>query len=233
MPLPRVFLGSRFLIGAWLIMALLRLAHAGPSACDRDSACRQSLEQALQFDHEQKYEPALRAFRAAYKASPEPRLAMNIGRTLHKLGRFGEALLWYREAGRAAQTDAPLHEELRNFVTDAKLAIDAQPSPVVVRPNIQVPAPTISLPPIRNDFRVSLAQSSLNVAVAPRPAIGVTPAPRTEKRPLHKQPWLWVTVGLVATTVAIGVAAAWPRRWQPESSVPAYPIFASSLGGVQ
>jgi tetratricopeptide (TPR) repeat protein len=78
------------------------LAIAEPLRCTQDLVCRSHLDQGVALDLAGKYEPALREFQAAYQRQKDPRMAMNIGRTLHKLGRFSEALSWYKDAGRAA-----------------------------------------------------------------------------------------------------------------------------------
>ena len=156
MDLPQSSARELLLAAAWLCAPPLACANPEPSKCDQDIGCRQHLDAALQLDHEQKYEPALAEFRAAYRRHPNGRMALNIGRSLHKLGRFDEALIWYQEAGRAAPAEAALSQELRNFVADAKLAQHARAMPqIVFRPNIQIHAAPVYLRPI-NNIRIDL-----------------------------------------------------------------------------
>lgn len=233
MPRHRLFLNKAWLFVVGLTIHLGADAYADTSACDRHVACRQYLDQALELDRAQKYEQALSAFRAAYGQRPHPRLAVNIGRTCHKLGRFAEALTWYREAGRAGASDAVLQQELRGFVADAKVALDGSPPPpLVLRPNIQVTTPPHSIPTLQNEVDVQLGQSVLNtnnISLQMLPS-----AARADRKPLHRQPCFWATVGVGTAAVATGLAVAfWPRPWQPEPSLPSYPVFtlASLRGG--
>jgi len=116
----------RSLTRGWLFLfpALLPVAHPlameGSLRCTEDLVCRSHLDQAVAHDRAGKYEPALREFRAAYQSQKDPRVAIDIGRTLHKLGRFSEALSWYKDAGRATPADTELQKQLQEFTAQAK-----------------------------------------------------------------------------------------------------------------
>lgn len=211
----------------WLIIIGLTAqagarAKAEPSPCDQDAACREQLDQALQADRARRYEEALVGFRAAYKRKPGPRLAVNIGRTLHKMERYREAMGWYREAERTGAADEMLKQELRGFETDTRLAMEAPKVPaVLLRPTIQVQPAEVHLTPINNiNIRLDTMQSML-----------VGKRHEAETRPAYKSPWLWATLGAVLAAGVIGGAvAAWPRPWQSDGSIPTYPIFSAAAG---
>lgn len=218
---------SLWLFLGWLCAQTGADACAEPSPCDQDLACREQLDQALQAERGQRYEEALRAFRAAHQRKPSPRLAVNIGRTLHKLGRYAEALGWYRDVGRTASVDTTLRQELRTFVADAKLAMDApRIPPIMLQPTIQVQPAAVHLTPLHNlNLRLDTIQSMGGGTSAPQP---------TQPTHLLKRPWLWAAVGVVLAAGAIGGAVAvWPRPWQPDASVPSYSLFAAIAGGTK
>lgn len=202
-------------------------AKAEPSPCDEDRACRQQLDLALQADRAKRYEDALAGFRAAYKRKPCPRLAVNVGRTMHKLERYREALGWYREAEKTGAEDETLKQELWGFVLDTQLAMNAPTvPPVLLRPTIQVQPGPVHLTPINNiNIRLDMTQSML---------VGLGMRQEAAAMPVYRRPWLWATVGAVLAAGAIGGAvAAWPRQWQPEGAIPSYPIFSAAPGAAK
>lgn len=132
----QVFLLSLFL-GA--VVAGVPAAHAGPGApddgCLSDSVCRGRYDKAVLLFEGGRYEAALPEFQAAYDRRQMPWLLINIGRTLHRLGRPKEALDHYERYKQAEpRPDAETQERLEKYISQAKALADtsgpqtAQPS---------------------------------------------------------------------------------------------------------
>lgn len=102
--------------------------------CQRNPVCRVYSEKGILLSEQKHYAEALSEFQAAYNAEPEPRLLLNIGRSLYRLDRSQEALDYY---GRYRKAVSPLDPEdeqtLRRYELDALIATattsDAEPSP--------------------------------------------------------------------------------------------------------
>ena len=207
------------------------LATAEPPRCTPDPLCRSSLDRGVELDRAGKHEPALREFQAAYRRQKDPRVATNIGRTLHKLGRFSEALSWYKDAGRAAPADTELQKQLQEFTAQAKQNLPEaagahSPVSVVNQPTFAVQTSPIHLTTTAtaiNHNTIKLDVGSLRAETQPA------------NKPLYRRPSLWVPLaGVVLAASAAGIAAAsWPRAWQPDPQIPASVFSAATVGGAK
>ncbi len=92
------------------------------------------------------FETALPEFQAAYQRRQMPWLLINIGRTLHRLGRPREALDHY-ERFKAAESrpDAETVERLEKYITQAKALADTTPPPPTTGSN---PTPSTPAAPV-------------------------------------------------------------------------------------
>lgn len=227
----------RSLTRGWLFLfsALLPVAHplamAGPLRCTQDLVCRNHLDQAVALDRAGKYEPALREFRAAYQSQKDPRVAIDIGRTLHKLGRFSEALSWYKDAGRAAPADTELQKQLQEFTAQAKQNLpDAagarNPVSVVNQPTFAVQTSPINL---------TTTATAINNNVIKLDLGSLRSDSQPVHKPLYRRASLWVPlVGAVLVASAAGIAAAsWPHPWQPDPQVPSSVFSSVTVGGAK
>ena len=227
----------RSLTRGWLFLfpALLPVAHPlameGSLRCTEDLVCRSHLDQAVAHDRAGKYEPALREFRAAYQSQKDPRVAIDIGRTLHKLGRFSEALSWYKDAGRAAPADTELQKQLQEFTAQAKQNLPEaagarSPVSVVNRPTLAVQSSPINL---------TTTATAINNNIIKIDPGSVRRDPQPVHKPLYRRASMWIPlVGVVLAASAAGItAAAWPHPWQPDPQVPASVFSAASVGGVK
>jgi len=222
--------GWLFLFSALLLFPH-RLVTAEPPGCVQDLSCRSHLDQGIALDLVRKYELALREFQAAYRQQKDPRVAMNIGRTLHKLGRFSEALSWYKDAGRAAPADTELQKQLQEFTAQAKQNLPEaagahSPVSVVNQPTFAVQTSPINLATTAtaiNNNTIKLDLGSLRSD------------PQPVHKPLYRRPSLWVPlIGSVLVASAAGIAvASWPHPWQPDSQVPASVFSAVKDGGTK
>lgn len=73
-----------------------RKGSSSDDACLADTVCGSLYEEARRLSKGGDFATALAAYQGAYRRQAVPWLLINIGRTLHKLGRPAEALLQYR-----------------------------------------------------------------------------------------------------------------------------------------
>jgi tetratricopeptide (TPR) repeat protein len=117
----------------------LSSAAAGPGApddgCLSDRDCRTHYDKAVALFEAGRFEAALPEFQAAYDRRQMPWLLINIGRTLHRLGRPREALDHY-ERFKAAESrpDAETTERLEKYIAQAKALAETNPTPIGVQP---------------------------------------------------------------------------------------------------
>ena len=228
----------RSLSRGWLYLFLApfalpqSLAIAEPPRCTQDPLCSSSVDRGVELDLAGKYEPALREFQAAYRRQRDPRVALNIGRTLHKLGRFSDALSWYKNAGRAAPYDTELQQQLQEFTAQAKQNL-AEPaaahSPSSV---VNQPAFTVQTSPIK----LTAALTTINNNVIKLDPESHRAQPLPASKPGYRRPaLLWLPfAGAVLAASAAGIAAAsWPHPWQPDPQVPTSVFSAITVGGAK
>jgi tetratricopeptide (TPR) repeat protein len=125
---------------ALLLVAGVPVVSAGPQApddgCLTDSVCRARYNQAVALFEAGRFETALPEFNAAYERRQMPWLLINIGRTLHRLGRPREALDYYERYKKAeSRPDAETLERLERYITQARALSESTPAvPVVEAP---------------------------------------------------------------------------------------------------
>ena len=117
-------------------VAGVRSAQAGPGApddgCLSDAVCRGRYDKAVQLFEGGRFEAALPEFQAAYERRQMPWLLINIGRTLHRLGRPKEALDHYERYKQAeSRPDAETQERLEKYIAQAKALADTSGTPTV------------------------------------------------------------------------------------------------------
>jgi tetratricopeptide (TPR) repeat protein len=182
----RSWTSSSAVLGCFLFALLLSRPAGAQSApddgCLTDSVCQSHYNQAVKLFEAGRFEPALPEFQSAYKRRQMPWLLINIGRTLHRLGRPREALEFYDRYRQAeAKPDAETQERLDKYTSQARALADTTPVGATA-----TPPPTDVSPPTAS------------------PA----PAAATEQKPIYKKWWFWTAVGGgVAAVVIIGVAA--------------------------
>src|SRR3569832_689230 len=101
------------LLLGFFVLALLAAPNAqgqiqqAPSAdCIQDQACLMLKDQAAECSKRGDLTEALRLYKLAYEARPDPRLLFNIARLLHKQGHAAEAAPYYQRF-----LDAPIQDE--------------------------------------------------------------------------------------------------------------------------
>ncbi|HRI49748.1 MAG TPA: hypothetical protein PLW65_06160 [Pseudomonadota bacterium] len=117
-----------------LIAVLLGLAERPARAialddgCINDPVCRQHYDTALELFQDGRYEAALGEFQAAYAQRQMPWLLVNIGRTLHRLGRLKEAIAHYERYQQSGLgTDPETSQKAREYLAQARLLLAQAP----------------------------------------------------------------------------------------------------------
>jgi hypothetical protein len=178
---------------SWLLCLLATSAAAGPTSpddgCLTEPVCRGHYDQAVKLFEEGRFEPALGEFQAAYKRRQMPWLLINLGRTLHRLGRPREALEYYdRHRQAEAKPDAETLDRLEKYSAQARALADTNPT-TATEPT-KDPAPTP-------------AEPATPTVAAPVVAPVVSAPPPPAPKPLYKKWWFWTALGGGVAAVAI------------------------------
>ncbi len=131
-----------------LIVALL-FGLPGPAGASPPEAFQQHYEQAMGLYHAEHYREAIAEFTAAYEASRQPRLLINIGRAHFKLGEAEQALAFYQRYLRERpRGDADARHKLMDYIAEARQALEApQPEVSEATPAAAPPSPVPPVPP--------------------------------------------------------------------------------------
>lgn len=121
-------LGTALLAIAVVLGSTAEPVHARKSAssedaCLADGVCLGLYEEARRLSKSGDFATALAAYQGAYRRRPMPWLLINIGRTLHKLGRFSEALAHYqRYLADEANGPADRLQTVKDYIAQAEKA---------------------------------------------------------------------------------------------------------------
>jgi hypothetical protein len=172
-------------------------------AADKDKvAAKVHYETATRFFEVREYAEALKEYKAAYVAWPDPAFLFNIGQCLRKLDRNAEALDFFQQYLKKAPADDPnrplVEERIRNI--EAGLSADqdpfakpqtAKPPPTVAPgPVVPVPAAPVSPPPAARAPVVPVAPAPPLPAMPPPPMPAPAPLPSPEPAPAPASPAL-------------------------------------------
>jgi tetratricopeptide (TPR) repeat protein len=174
-----------------LVVARPEPADAAPSAaqgaddgCIKEPDCRDHYQRAIGLYESGRYEAALPEFEAAYQSRQMPWLLINIGRTLHRLGRLDEAITFYNRYEQASPNGDPeTTKKVREYKAQAEVLLNAKGA-----------ASSTSTPPTGTPTDKGSASPS-------------------EPRPLYKKWWFWTAIGggvavIVIAGIAIGVGTS-------------------------
>lgn len=113
-----------------LLVALLLTVNGRAGAaeaedgCLNDDVCRGHYETAIQQFEGGRYDSALSGFQAAYAQRQMPWLLVNIGRTLHRLGRLKEAITYYERYQQSGTgTDPATNQKVEGYLAQARLLL--------------------------------------------------------------------------------------------------------------
>lgn len=201
--------------------------------CLHDGLCRAHYTRARGLSKENDYEGALTAYEAAYRRRSVPWLLLNIGRTLHKLGKPAEALNYYRRYQQEDQAPAPERQKLLKEYTEqaeADVALQKPPSePKPADKPPESPAPAAGAPgepPAKpavagaSDGKGPEAEAPAAAQQTRPPVAGPAPStgggagllgPLPASRPVMSRAGLWaglgVTGGLLLVGASLGITA--------------------------
>jgi len=149
---------SATLLGAFLLAT--PAAHAQEKEKEKDSAqendvciadamCRAHYMRARKLSKKDDFEGALEAYEAAYRRKPAPWLLINLGRTLHKLGRTQDAIDQYQRYLGSSDANADLRKKAEQFLQEAEadLAAKVKKDSPTGTPSDPVAATPGNLPP--------------------------------------------------------------------------------------
>ena len=120
---------------AWFLLLLVvptAPAAAGPHSpddgCLNDGVCLGHYNHAVKLFEGGRFELALTEFQAAYRRRQMPWLLINIGRTLHRLGRLKEAIAHYERYQQSGLgTDPETSQKAREYLAQARLLLAQAP----------------------------------------------------------------------------------------------------------
>ena len=162
----------------WLVLLVLlavpRAAQAGANdaddGCLRDNECRGHYEKAMKAYQGGRYEAALPEFQAAYGQRQMPWLLVNIGRTLHRLGRLEEAVQYYNNYEKASLgSDPETLKKVQEYRSQAQAALDAMKASGERR-SLATPRPCpipLPSPPLRHSLWMRQSRSTRNGGFGP------------------------------------------------------------------
>lgn len=209
--------------------------RAAPTvSCGQDALCSAQFKQASQLYQDGQYARAVLAFQAAHDRRPEPRILVNIGRTLQKMGHFKDALDYYERSQAAAPNDAALQASVGKFIVETRAQLEASlhPAPPPPAPSPEVPQPEGTVPepepaPITPDEPKESVPMLLQLPYG-LPVVNIVVAPNAA-RPVYKKWWFWTLLG-VATAGGVTAIAVAATRHSDTPALPAdvrsyYPAF--------
>lgn len=161
-------------VGLGLGLAILSSMPAWAEAqdpCVADPLCRAHEDRGISSSAQKNYADALVEFQAAYARAPIPRLLINIGRSLFRLGEPREALKYYERFLRAEPDPVPeVAQRVRRYVEEAKAAAAATPTkPPIVESATNREAPQ-AVPPSPTEQQ-AVSQTSAEPINVNEPAI--------------------------------------------------------------
>lgn len=159
---------------------------------------------------------AVRLYKEAYEIQQSPVLLFNIARTLHKLTRFDEAIVYYQ-----LFVDSPVAEEgqkrkareaieLLRGASGQKNDRPAKPPPAIIAPSGVSPRNAESSGPAMYEPRATTASASQVSEPAQIPPSASHTAPDSLSTPVYRKWWFWTLIGgaVVAGGVGLGVGLA-------------------------
>lgn len=121
---------ARFLPLSLLVALLLPVtgspaqAAATEDGCLSDTVCNGHYEAALQQFEDGHYDAALSGFQAAYAQRQMPWLLVNIGRSLHRLGRLREAVTYYERYQQSGPgVDPETKQKVQGYLAQARILL--------------------------------------------------------------------------------------------------------------
>ena len=173
-------------VGVWLLFA-------APAFAESREKAKAYFKTGIQHYNLGEYEPALEAFKAAYRELEDASFLFNIAQCQRALGRKEEAVRSYRSFVRESKVLTP---ETRAKVDEIVAALEAS-----IRDEQATKA---RLDAANAAAAEAAAKAAAEKAAAEAPVVVAAPAP-PPKKPLYKKWWLWTAVGGGVAAIALGV----------------------------
>jgi tetratricopeptide (TPR) repeat protein len=181
-----------------VIALLVGSASAAPTASDAASvAARRHFQDGSKAFSLGEFEAAIKEYRAAYNAKPDPAFLYNIAQAYRLAGDAGQAVFFYKSYLHNLP-EAPNRQEVEERIVALEPLVARSKTPTVAEP-AKTSAPTTTAPATTT----SLPAGAQPVATTTTAATTMTSAPA--KTPLYKKWWLWTAVGVVAAGAAVGI----------------------------
>ena len=191
--------------------ALAAGANDPDDGCLKDAECRGHYDKAIGQYEAGRYNAALPEFQAAYQSRQMPWLLINIGRTLHRLGRLQEAISYYERYQKAAPSGDPdTQKKVAEYMAQARVLLEAKSATEQPDPAVAPVAPVASAGPV----------------APPQP---VPDGGAAASKPIYKKWWFWTIVGVAVagtvTGIAVGVATRGEKNPFPDNAAVYMPMF--------
>jgi hypothetical protein len=161
--------GCRLLLGLVVCALLGQVARPALAAGDKDkAAARAHYATATRFFEVREWEDALKEYKAAYVAWPDPAFLFNIGQCLRKLDRNAEALDFFQQYLKKAPADDPNRPQVEARIRNIEAGLSADEDPFAKGEGSKA-APAAAPAPARTPAAAP--------APAPTPPPAVPPAP--------------------------------------------------------
>jgi tetratricopeptide (TPR) repeat protein len=221
--------GLRACLLAGLVFTLLLPRHASAADADK-AAARAHYETGTRLFDVREYAEALKEFKAAYLAKPDPAFLFNIGQCNLKMGKNQEALDFFQQFLKKAPADDPNRGlvETRIRSIQAGLGTDSEPaeSSGAAKPPAPPPASPPPNPPLWPVAQPAVAPVSSTPWPQPQPGFASSsPATFTQEAPassgldvntkaqerpaapaptpFYKTWWFWTGIGVVVAGGAV------------------------------
>ena len=157
------------------------LGQAPPPVCFNDPPCKALSERAKQQSASGNFAEAFRLYKLAYGVSADPAILFNLARVLHKQGRAGEAIPYYRQYIDSSIEDSEQKRKARDYLQQAELA---QPEPTATEQS----ASAVSTEGAAASTILSSSPTAPLSVAAPKD-------PGAQSKPIVKRWWFWVAIG--------------------------------------
>jgi|SRR4051812_23164033 tetratricopeptide (TPR) repeat protein len=189
-----------------MLVCLCLVAPLARAAPDARAHARQQFKVGSQHYNLGEYQPALEAFKEAYRSLEDPIFLYNIAQCQRQLGQKREAVRAYR-AYLNNSGDAPNREQVQQLIRqlDGDIAAeDARQAEAAAAAAAAAAATPVATP---------LAAPAVNAPVL----VASAPAPK-KTTPAYRKWWVWTLAGVGAAGLATGLAVGLSGPRSPAAS---------------
>ena len=187
----------------WIVLFLLTTTTVGRATvadpCEQDPSCRAHDTAGLALVQEKRYAEALIEFQAAYRSQAIPRLLINIGRCMYRIGRFSDAISAYEQFSTAdPDADPQTKERVARYIAEAQKGLQASAKGPPPQPPVESKPGS---PPYDPAMQKGMALTSSE------PARAAPTAPPGIKLPVGAGVLAGLGAGVLAAGLGFGISA--------------------------